>query len=63
MHMYVCTDGLTFETGFIRLTLSKSQPKKELVVKFQFCAQPARNWSISHALLRRSWFMAVPSVV
>jgi len=25
IRMYVCTDGRTFETGFIRLTLSKSR--------------------------------------
>jgi len=29
---YVCTDGLTFETGFIRSTLSKSRPTKKVEV-------------------------------
>jgi len=28
LRMYVRTDGQTFEIGFIRLTLSKSRPKK-----------------------------------
>ena len=29
--MYACTDGQTFETGFIRSTLSKGRPKNECV--------------------------------
>ena len=31
--LYVCTDGWTFETGFIKLTLSKSRPNNAIMSK------------------------------